>query len=124
MKLPSFISRLQELNAYLEEFLPDTDGQETVPLPADNIINIIYHSIPITWKHKMIEQGFNNANSSIKEMSDFFESSVENLEPKEDRKIFSSYQEIQEICQEKEKGRLQLQCYRVQQRINQSLPSK
>ena len=27
MKLHSFISRLQELNAYLEEFLPDTEGQ-------------------------------------------------------------------------------------------------
>ena len=26
MKLHSFISRLQELNAYLEEFLPDTKG--------------------------------------------------------------------------------------------------
>ena len=28
MKLHSFISRLQELNAYLEEFPPDIEGQE------------------------------------------------------------------------------------------------
>ena len=28
MKLSSFISRLQELNAYLEEFPPDTEGQK------------------------------------------------------------------------------------------------
>ena len=45
MKLRSFISRLQELNAYLEEFPPDTEGQETVPLPTDKIMDIIYHSI-------------------------------------------------------------------------------
>ena len=61
-KLRSFISRLQELNAYLEEFPPDTEGQETTPLPADKIMDIIYHSMPATWENKMIEQGFNYAN--------------------------------------------------------------
>ena len=65
MKLHSFISRLQELNAYLEEFLPDTKGQETAPLPADEIMDIIYHSMPSTWKNKMIEQGFNYSDSTI-----------------------------------------------------------
>ena len=59
MKIRSFISRLQELNAYLEESPPDTEGQETAPLPADEIMDIIYHSIPTTWKIKMIVQGFN-----------------------------------------------------------------
>ena len=73
MKLHSFISRLQELNAYLEEFPSDTDGQETSPLPADEIMDIIYHSMLTTWKHKMIEQGFNYADSTIKEITDFFE---------------------------------------------------
>ena len=34
MKLHSFVGRLQELNAYLEEFPPDTEGQETAPLLA------------------------------------------------------------------------------------------
>ena len=38
----------------------------------------------------MIEQGFNYADSTNKEMSDFFETRVENLEPREDRKNFSS----------------------------------
>ena len=78
MKLRSFISRLQELNAYLEEFPPDTDGQETAPLSADEIMDIIYHSIPTPWKNKMIEQGFNYADLTIKEMSDFFETRVKN----------------------------------------------
>ena len=32
-----------------------------------------------TWKNKMIEQGFNYADSTIKEMSDFFETRVKNL---------------------------------------------
>ena len=50
MKLHWFISRLQELNAYLADFTPDTEGQETVPLPADVTMDmdIIYHSIPAT----------------------------------------------------------------------------
>ena len=42
----------------------------------------------------MIEQGFNYANSTIKEKSNFIETRVENLEPKEDEKIFCSYQII------------------------------
>ena len=48
MKLHSFISRLQELSADLEEFPPDIDGQETAPLSADEIMDIIYHSTPNT----------------------------------------------------------------------------
>ena len=35
MKIRTFMSRLQELNAYLEEFPPDTKGQKTVLLPED-----------------------------------------------------------------------------------------
>ena len=46
MKLCSFISRLQELNAYLEQFPLDTEGQETEPLSADKIMDIIYHFMP------------------------------------------------------------------------------
>ena len=80
MKLHSFISR------HLEEFFPDTEGQEAAPLPADKIMDIIYHSMPTLWKNKMIEQSFNYADSAIKEMTDFFDTKVENLEPKEKEK--------------------------------------
>ena len=90
MKLRSFISRLQELNAYLELFPTNTEGQETAPLPADDIMDIIYHSMPTTWKKKTMEQGFNYANSTVKEMTDFFETREENLEPKEEKKKFSA----------------------------------
>ena len=68
MKLRSFISRLQELNAYLGE-----------PLPADEMMDIIYHSMPTLWRNKMIEQGFNYADSTVKEMTDLFETRAENL---------------------------------------------
>ena len=76
------------MDAYLEEFPPDTEGQESVPLPADEIMDIIYHTMPATWKNKMIEHGFNYADSTIKEMTDFFGARVENLEPKEEKKKF------------------------------------
>ena len=71
MKLHSFISRLQELNAYLEEFPSDTEGQETAPPPADEIMDIIYHSMPTTWKNKMIEQSINQVDYAIKKMTTF-----------------------------------------------------
>ena len=86
MELSSFISRFNELNAYLAEFSPDTEGQETVPLPAYEIMGIIHHSMPTMWKSKMIEQGFNCTDSTVKEMTDFFETRVENLEPNEKSK--------------------------------------
>ena len=64
MKLRSFISRLQE-------------GQGNASLLANKIMDIIYHSIPTTWKNKKIEQGFIYADSTIKEMTDFFETREE-----------------------------------------------
>ena len=90
MKRHSFISRLQELNDYLEEFPLGIEGQETTPLPADEIMEVLYHSMPSTWKNKMIGQGFIYANSTAKEMSHFFETRVENLEPKEEKKKSSA----------------------------------
>ena len=43
-------------------------------------------TMPTTWTKNMIEQGFNYADSTIKEKTDFFETRVENLESKQDRK--------------------------------------
>ena len=56
------------MNAYLEEIAPDTKGQETAPLPADEIMNIIYHSMPTTWETKKIEEGVNYADSTVKKL--------------------------------------------------------
>ena len=55
MKLSSFISRFQKLNAYLEEFPSNTEGQEIALLPADKVMDIINHSMPTTSKNNMIE---------------------------------------------------------------------
>ena len=46
--------------------------------------------MPTSWKNKMIEQDFNYVDSTIKEMTVFFETRVENLEPKEEKKVSST----------------------------------
>ena len=79
MKLYSFIFRLQELYAYLGNFLSDIEGQTISPLPEDEIMDIILYSMPISLKNKMIEQGFNYTDSTIKEMTDFYVNRVEIL---------------------------------------------
>ena len=38
----------------------------------------------------MVEQGFNYADCTVKEMADFFETRVEHLEPKEEKRKFSA----------------------------------
>ena len=117
MKLYSFISRLQELNAYLAEFPYDTEGQETVPLPTDEIMDTIYHSMPTTWKNNIIATGFIYADSTVKERTDYFKTRVENLEPKEDKKnLLQVPKNLRTRTQQQktEKSRLQLQYCRVQ----------
>ena len=86
IKLCSLISGLQESNAYLKQFPSDAPGQETAPLPTDKIMDIIYQSMPTAWKNKMIKQDFNYKDTTVKEMTDFFETRVKSLEPKEDKK--------------------------------------
>ena len=54
MILYNFVSRLQELNTYLEDFPPDAPEQEPEPLSTDKIMEIIYHSMSTMWKYKMI----------------------------------------------------------------------
>ena len=53
-------------------------------------MDIIYHSIITTLKIKTIEQGFNYADSTIIDISDFFETREEKLEPKEEKKKSSA----------------------------------
>ena len=51
--LHSFSSRLQEMNAYSWRIPPGVPGQETEPLPMNDVMDIIYYSMPK--KNKMIE---------------------------------------------------------------------
>ena len=68
------------------------------------------------WKNKMIEQVFNYADSTVKEMTDFFEHSVKNLEPKEDKnKSSAAVKKTQhEKPHEEQTRRLQRKCHRGQ----------
>ena len=50
-QLHSSISRRQKMNANLEKFPLDTEDQQTSPLPTDEIMDIIYHSMPTMWKN-------------------------------------------------------------------------
>ena len=60
-------------------------------------MDVIYHSMPNMWKNKIIEQGSKDADSTIKEMTDFFETRLENLEPKKDEKNLQQLQRNQRI---------------------------
>ena len=90
MKIRSFISRLQELNTYFVEFPPNAEGQETKLLPADKNYEscLLFHAHHM--ENKMIEQALNYADSTVKEMTDFFETRVENLEHEVDKNKSSS----------------------------------
>ena len=68
-------------------------------------MDIIYHSMLTKWKNKMSEQGFNYVDSIIKEMTDFYENRVENLEPKEDQNKSSKAPKKQEKKFSKKKKR-------------------
>ena len=75
MKVHSFITRLQELNAYSVEFPSDAPGQDTELLSSIEIMDIIHR-----------QQGFNYVDSTAKEMTEFFETRVESLEPRDEKK--------------------------------------
>ena len=86
MKVRTFTTRLLQLNAYLANFPPDWAGQTVNPIPADNVKEILYHTMPNTWKKKMVEQGYNYLDSSIQQMTEFFETRVENQEKSNSKK--------------------------------------
>ena len=71
MTLGSFVSRLQEFNAHLGEFPYDAPGQETPTLSTDEVMDIMYRSVPTSWKNKINEQGFNYLVSPVKEIPAF-----------------------------------------------------
>ena len=80
MKVRSFITRLIQLNTYLPFFPPDHPGQLVISHSDDDIKEILYHTIPNTWKKKLIEQGYNYLDGHIHSRTEFFEKRIENLE--------------------------------------------
>ena len=80
MKVWSFTTRLIQLNIYLPFFSPYLPGQLVIPLPDDDVKEILYHNMPNTREKKMVEQGYNYLDGSIHSMVEFFETRIENLE--------------------------------------------
>ena len=85
-----YVSKLHELITYLEEFLTDTPGQEIESLSTDEVVDVIFHSMPTMRKNKIIEQDFNYAYTTVEEITDFLETKVENLKPREKKKKSST----------------------------------
>ena len=56
MKVQSFTTRLIWMNTYLLYFTPDRSGQLVISLPDGNIKEILYHTLPNTWKKKMMNR--------------------------------------------------------------------
>ena len=56
----------------------------------DEIKDIIFFFMPAIWKNKMLEQRFIYTDSIIKEMTDFLETMVVNLETREHKKKSSA----------------------------------
>ena len=78
MKLRLFTT--EHLNTYLLYFLPDRPGQIVASLPNDDNKEILYHTMPITWETKMLEQGYNYLDDPIHAIAEFFETRIKNLE--------------------------------------------
>ena len=80
MRVRTFITRLLHLNTNLAYFHPDREGQSVNSLPEDEVKEILYHAMPNMWKKKKVEQGHNYLDGSIQNMTEFFETRIENLE--------------------------------------------
>ena len=76
MKVRTFTNRLIQLNKYVLFYC----GQMATALSDDEGKEILYHVMSNLWRRKMTEQGYNYLDRSIKEIKDFFETRVENLD--------------------------------------------
>jgi len=68
MPIKDFMSRLTEINSYLEFFPPFEADQ---PLPPDELVDIGEFAIPLTWQKEMVLQGFEPAEHDTSDLVDF-----------------------------------------------------
>ena len=68
MTMRDFMSRLTEINAYLEFFPPFEPDQV---LPSDEIVDIGEFAIPMSWQREMVLQGFEPADHDASDLVDF-----------------------------------------------------
>ena len=79
-KVQSFMTRLIQLNKCSRHFPPNHPRQLVTSLPDDNIKEIFYHTLPNTWKKKMVEQGYDYLDGPVYAIVEFFGTRIENLE--------------------------------------------
>ena len=66
-----FHARLQELNAYLEEFPPFAGA--TQRLSDDDLVEVLEFAVPASWQKDMIYQGFNASKKTATDVVEFCE---------------------------------------------------
>ena len=76
MKVRSFTTRLIQLNMHLPYFPPDRQGQLIESPPGDDMKEVLYHTMPNTWKKKMVEQRYKYLDGPIHSMAEFFETRI------------------------------------------------
>ena len=68
MPIKDFMSRLTEINSYLEFFPPFEANQ---PLPQDELVDIGEFAIPMSWQKQMVLQGFEPSEHDTSDLVDF-----------------------------------------------------
>ena len=68
MPIKDFMSRLTEINSYLEFFPPFEANQ---PLPQDELVDIGEFAIPMSWQKQMVLQGFEPLERDTSDLVDF-----------------------------------------------------
>ena len=84
---------------YLPYFPPHRPGQLVTSLPDDDIKEIIFHTMPNTWKRNMVEQGYNYLDDPIHSMAELFETRIENVE--KSIQMFPQEKQEKQVKQEK-----------------------
>ena len=71
MTTRQWISRVTELNNYLESFPPLRAGTAATKLPDDEILEILEFGIPFSWQKQMLLQNFDPIDKSMQEFTNF-----------------------------------------------------
>ena len=68
---------------------PSETAHPAVPLPEDELKEVLVHAMPGTWRQEMTIQGFNDPNRTVIDLIQFAER-LESLDPKEQDKKAAS----------------------------------
>ena len=80
MRISALTMRLMQLSTYLSYFPPYCSGQQVAPLSDNEVKRILYHTMPSSWKKKIVELGYNYLDGYIQITTGFFETRIKNME--------------------------------------------